>query len=522
MNISDPATKKLALIGRPRAEVLRRDEVRIGHDLLELLTQAMYVNPLTIYREYVQNASDAIDEGRTNGIFRGNETGRVDVSIDVSERTIRIRDNGASIPRGLFVERLLSIGFSHKRGKRLRGFRGIGRLSGLGYCQELIFRGRADASEPLTEITWSARKLKDLLNSDWPLHDLQSAIVEIVTVNRFPNASLPRRFFEVELRKVLRIKNDVLLNTDAVYEYLSQVAPVRFSEQFEYGREIDEFLQKYGAGGVIDLVINGNTSVQRPHVTDFKPNLKLTDKFSEIEFFEIPGHDGLDAIGWVLHHGYLGALQKKLNISGLRLRMGNIQIGESDILAALFGEPRFNSWCVGEFHIQNQKILPNGRRDNFEHSIHYANVQSHIARIATQLSRTCRSQSAVRNMMKSTKQNIEKIESDLNVIRSMPFDLNLRNKYVVRVRELISMQKARIEKHWPQNEERDNLIKRVIYLERKLERLSESGKGTLFKDLPPARKRAYNDVLSAMYEVVGDASLAQKYLSKILRLLRVK
>ena len=38
-------------------------EVEIGKDILELLTGAMYVDPLTIYREYVQNAADAIDEG---------------------------------------------------------------------------------------------------------------------------------------------------------------------------------------------------------------------------------------------------------------------------------------------------------------------------------------------------------------------------------------------------------------------------------------------------------------------------
>ena len=36
----------------------------VGKDVLELLSTAMYVDPLTIYREYVQNAADAIDEAR--------------------------------------------------------------------------------------------------------------------------------------------------------------------------------------------------------------------------------------------------------------------------------------------------------------------------------------------------------------------------------------------------------------------------------------------------------------------------
>ena len=402
MTISEPAVKKLSLVGKTRTEALTKDDARVGHDLLELLTQAMYVDPLTIYREYIQNSADAIDEARRNGIIGANETGCVDVYIDLSGRAVRIRDNGASIPRGLFIKRLLPIGLSSKRGKGLRGFRGIGRLAGLGYCQELVFRGRADAREPVTEITWSARKLKELLNSDWPLHDIQDALIEIVSVNRFFGESWPARFFEVELRKVLRIKNDVLLNPGAVQEYLSQVAPVKFRQDFSHGNRIEEFLHKHGEAEVIELIINGNISVRRPHQAIFAPTPKLNDKFSEIEFYEIPGLDGLDAIGWVLHHGYLGALQKKLNVGGLRLRMGNIQIGENDIVAELFSEPRFNSWCVGEFHILNKRILPNGRRDNFEQSVHYVNFQSHVAKIATELSRTCRAQSGARNLLKAT------------------------------------------------------------------------------------------------------------------------
>ena len=114
----------------------------------------------------------------------------------------------------------------------------------------------------------------------------------------------------------------------------------------------------------------------------------------------------------VLHHNYLGALPKRLNVNGLRARAGNIQVGGNDILAELFTEPRFNSWCVGEFHILNKKILPNGRRDNFEQSVHYTNFQSHVSKIATALSRTCRARSGARNLLKATDHNLQKIKSE--------------------------------------------------------------------------------------------------------------
>ncbi len=97
----------------------------------------MYVDPLSIYREYVQNSADAIQEARQVGLLEGEEPGRIDISVDFDTRTILLRDNGAGIPADSAAQRLLAIGASPKRGTRARGFRGIGRLAGLAYCQEL-------------------------------------------------------------------------------------------------------------------------------------------------------------------------------------------------------------------------------------------------------------------------------------------------------------------------------------------------------------------------------------------------
>jgi len=47
------------------------DMVIVGKDLLELLSSAMYVDPLTIYREFIQNATDAIDEAEEEGMYSG-------------------------------------------------------------------------------------------------------------------------------------------------------------------------------------------------------------------------------------------------------------------------------------------------------------------------------------------------------------------------------------------------------------------------------------------------------------------
>ena len=33
-------------------------EIVVGKDILELVSSSMYIDPLTIYREYIQNAAD--------------------------------------------------------------------------------------------------------------------------------------------------------------------------------------------------------------------------------------------------------------------------------------------------------------------------------------------------------------------------------------------------------------------------------------------------------------------------------
>src|SRR5882757_2305514 len=105
----------------------------VGKDILDLISTSMYVDPMTIYREYVQNAADAIDEARVQGLLQTNELGAVAVAVDAVARSICIRDNGTGIPWSRFVRQLSALGASGKRGSRARGFRGVGRLAGLGY-----------------------------------------------------------------------------------------------------------------------------------------------------------------------------------------------------------------------------------------------------------------------------------------------------------------------------------------------------------------------------------------------------
>ena len=98
---------------KERKELLRvsnksyktKKPIIIGKDILELLSSSMYVDPLTIYREYLQNSADSIDEGVKGGLLKNEEEGRVDINIDPSNRIVKIRDNGIGLAKKDFEKR---------------------------------------------------------------------------------------------------------------------------------------------------------------------------------------------------------------------------------------------------------------------------------------------------------------------------------------------------------------------------------------------------------------------------------
>ncbi len=388
------------LVARPKQIT---EDVVIGKDILDLLAGSMYVDPLNVYREYVQNAADSIDEARSQQLEFVESGARVEIYIDHVDRSIRIRDNGVSIDGANFVQKLVTIGASHKRGKKLRGFRGVGRLAGLGYCQELIFRGRTERDTKVTELRWDGRALRERLRDQSYTGELTDIVREVTTVSRLPAEDCPSRFFEVELRKVSRLRNDILLNEASVRSYLAQVAPVPFDESFPFGLEIQQELESKGIAPPIQIVMNDGNGPIVHRITDLiQYSDFMADRVQGVEFIELKGTDGeVSAFGWVADHAYLGSIPKRLGLGGIRLRAGNIQVGDEAITASLFPESRFSGWAIGDIHIVSPKILPNGRRDEFEPSVHYAHLQSELMIRAKAITQKIRERSARRNRIRS-------------------------------------------------------------------------------------------------------------------------
>ena len=133
-----------------------------GKFLLEILTRGMYSNPMHIYREYIQNASDSIDCAISTGIIKQNEA-EIHINFSTKDRSVSIRDNGIGVNNRLFRKTLLDVGASFKEGINERGFRGIGRLGGLAYADQVQFISSARGDSIRTTMTCDCVRLQQLL-----------------------------------------------------------------------------------------------------------------------------------------------------------------------------------------------------------------------------------------------------------------------------------------------------------------------------------------------------------------------
>ncbi len=378
--------------------------VTVGPSILGLVTSGIYDDPLAIYREYIQNAVDEL--ARLDGV-----EGKVEITIDPRQKRVSICDNGPGLTHQECLEDLVPIAQSRKCLGRDRGFRGIGRLSGLAFAETVTFLTRALADDPVTRVVWSNSGLAYRTNS---IVATEQGFQNWVSVETLDDSDYPERFFKVELNGVSRHAAGVLLNREAVRAYISEVCPVPLAPDFQYSEDVLTIFPPQQSPYSLRITLNDEEQpVHRQYGESIVLSGNKEDQFHEFEEVCVPSVDGRGdaAVGWIAHSSYLGAIPKGNRIRGMRAKVGNIQIGDERIFDHLFEEERFNRWCVGEVHILDPRIVPNGRRDYFEQTPHLRNLENHLAPVFRTITSRCREASSHRNKERRLMSNIADIEA---------------------------------------------------------------------------------------------------------------
>ena len=352
------------------------ETVVFGGKTLDNIALSMYRESKVIFREYIQNSTDAIDDAVKVGVLAEGE-GVINISIDKKARKITIEDNGIGVSVLNFKSTLLDIGNSDKKLETNRGYRGQGRFCGLEYCKTLIFTSTRKGEPKLSIMTFDAEKLRDMVNSD-KKYTAEIILNAAVTFSE-EKCAVDEHFFKVELLEVanedlLKVsldKDDNPLKVTTVRDYLSFVAPVEYSNLFSYyQKQIAEHAAALNFKITeYKIYVNGEQLVKNYRDTFTTKN--GADKIFALEFRDFYDGEKLIAWSWIGLSQFKGIIQQtKTNpnqMRCIRLRQKNIQIGDEKIFQdrKLFSEDRGTTYFIGEVHAVDIRLKPNSQRDYF-------------------------------------------------------------------------------------------------------------------------------------------------------------
>jgi len=381
---------------------------KLGKQILDVITSGMYSDPRMAVREYVQNAADSIDLAEKDGLIKPDK-GEILITVDGKNRCITIEDNGMGVGEKDIDDRLGSLGCSAKFGGNQRGFRGIGRLAGLAYCEILQFETRQSVTEPVYVVEWSGRALREQTATDSGHERLTDALKRIAHVYKRPaQPNDPVRFFRAKLMGVHRFHSDLLMNIRELRDYLAQTAPVPYTiDRFGHAKDVIKHLSPLDGFRNYRLLLNG-APVCRPYEDKFHVREGHVDTLRKVELIECVKDGQILCKGWYAITGFLAALPSQITMRGLRVRQGNIAIGDEYFLKEHYSEPRFSTWHIGELNVSSTLRL-NARRDGFEESPEYEHFLEWVGSLCRHLSSLARKSSSER----STRQNITRATKEI-------------------------------------------------------------------------------------------------------------
>lgn len=381
---------------------MTEENVQVGKFTLESLTTGMYSDPKIVYREYIQNAVDSLEMAVADGLIEP-QSMRIDIVVDCQESYIYVRDNGMGIPVAEARATLMNVGSSKKRHLNNRGFRGIGRLGGMSYCDTLIFSTSAENEDVKTVVSFDCKKLRNLLipgqHDGMTLNEVLQAITTVSVVEE----KAEKHYFLVEMVGVTGFSD--LLDIESVRSYISQVAPLPYhSRHFIYASELHRYLKEHGYEAEEFPIFVGENEYDLEPL--YKPNKSRfhsdrakmrVDEIHKMVYFDVMVDGELYALGWYGDCDWFGTLSEH-EIAGLRVRKGNILIGDSKTLNSIFREARFNGWTQGELFVLTDKLIPNARRDDFEQNEAYFKLLQVLSDgIGWEITKTIRESSQSRN-----------------------------------------------------------------------------------------------------------------------------
>lgn len=493
----------------------------IGSYVLESLTTGMYADPRDALREYVQNSLDSLRQAIKSGVINQNEA-KLKIEISSTLSRLVFTDNGMGIDPNHAGRVLLSIGSSKKEFGVDVGFRGIGRLAGIAYCDKLTFETTSRGSDKSCRITFDCKKLSKTFD---PKKNKEAILLEDILRDsctlEFLDETPESHFFRVILSP-LNKNGMAFTEGHNVDSYLAEVSPVDyFQQKFIYASQVRKMI-KESPFEVPTIQIEmkkdekASFSISKPYKSHLRRSDAVDIQISDVTKFTDPS--GSDRYwGWYGESDLLGAIANEDN-AGFRVRLGNILIGGPTLTRRIFEEAspsngRFNNYYIGEIFIAPGLVTPNARRDDFEDSEEWSSIKASLLNFFKDRSQAARDSSDDRHKS-ATRIKIDTakiIEETQDLIDQGIPSAEKKEKQLARLQKTAKKISKALKKNRSENE------KKVIVEEQKkvsdLIKTLENVKKFAVSNLTGVLDRKQIKILKIVYEVLENKLSASDYKS---------
>jgi hypothetical protein len=362
-----------------------------------ILSQDLYPRKLEVVREYIQNASDAIDAFAAIAHLIDDASEPV-IKLSIQGRSLLIFDNGIGMGSDDVAE-LRYIAYSKKKAGEEAGYKGIGRLAGFAVAEKLKISSTRYGDPQLHHFEIRAKEMRDDISEK-----KRRGVIETATevINRHTGiwstpANDPKDHYTiVEIRGIYESCSELLDGT-RLKEYVGDIAPVDFSPEFKWGARISQWLREdvpdYSPKTVYLSMPNGERiKVYKPYV----------DSMSISEPRPIAVRDAADPNNVLALCWYATKCQKMLDeprpsgkiftvdgdgdkkrFAGLVYKLFGFSIGDRHLPVKTLWDRSFPRalWFTGEIHIIDKGVQPVTDRSDFIESDARARLYKAAAQI---------------------------------------------------------------------------------------------------------------------------------------------
>ncbi len=396
-----------------------------GGFILETLTIGMYGEARNAIREYIQNGFDSVQRAIDElNILRVGD-GQIEIELASDNESLTIRDNGAGLPAKTAARVLTRVGASRKSHRKNAGFRGIGRLAGIVFSDTVTFKTKAKDETEQTTVIFDAKAMRAAMAPGRASRkSAMDLMKESVSAFLSPSQKTKEHFFEVKLEGFTDEAPKECRSAQEMYDFVSQIAPVPYPADFPYRDKLREEAEKYEISiEEVRITIKDGKDKPQPVTKRYGASYRFTSGTAKLNDCSIYHSKTGQWWAWVGKKAESGAYTDP-RVSGLRVRVRNIQIDDTAIVRDIFRDytrpshARFQDYFLGEIFLKPSVLVPNARRDGFEEDAAWRRVRDELARVAKSLGKEAYQVSTQGlHSVDALKTSLGKVKKDMATIR---------------------------------------------------------------------------------------------------------